>query len=101
MVTVSLVISSREFYGVPIEVRDTDLKVRVEPQRVNVTVRGPLSRLSGLKLHGAVYVTADGVPPGTHDLPVKVELPDGVQLVHANPDNVRVRVYRDKRAGSG
>jgi YbbR domain-containing protein len=101
MVTVSLVISSREFFGVPIEVRDTDLKVRVDPQRVNVTVRGPLGRLSGLKLRGAVYVTADGVPPGTHDLPVKVELPDGVQLVRANPDNVKVRLYQDKRAGRG
>ncbi len=100
-VTVIEVIASREFHGVPLEVRDTDFRVSVEPPRINVTVRGPVNQLSSLKLRGAVYVTAEGVPPGSHDLPVKIELPDGVQLVRANPDNVRVRLYRDKRAGSG
>jgi len=101
VVSISEIIAKREFRGLPVEVRDTDYKVRVEPQQIAVTVRGPVNQLSGLDLHGSVYVTAEEVPPGSHDLPVQVELPDGIQLVRASPDNVRVRIYRQKRAGSG
>jgi hypothetical protein len=32
---------------------------------------------------------------------LQIDLPDGIQLVRATPDNVRVRIYRQKRAGSG
>lgn len=101
VVTVSEIVANREFHGLRVEVRDTDHRVRVEPRQVSVTVRGPVNQLSGLDLRGAVYVTAEGVEPGSHDLPVQVSLPDGIQLVRANPDNVRVRIYREKRATSG
>jgi YbbR-like protein len=100
-ITVSEIIANREFHALPVDVRDTDHKVKVEPQRVSVTVRGPLNQLSNLDLRSSVYVTADGVPPGEHDLPVQVTLPSGIQLVRASPDNVRVRIYRAKRATNG
>ncbi len=100
-VSISEIISDREFRGLPVEVRDTDYKVKVEPQRVAVLVRGPVNQLSGLDLHGSVFVTAEDAEPGLHDLPVQIELPDGIQLVRASPDNVRVRIYRQRRAGSG
>jgi hypothetical protein len=101
MVSISEIIADREFRGLSVEVRDTDYKVKVEPQRIAVTLRGPINQLSGLDLDGSVYVTAEEVPPGAHDLPVQIELPDGIQFVRAYPDNVRVRIYRQKRAGSG
>jgi hypothetical protein len=100
-VSISAIIADREFRGLAVEIRDTDYKVKVEPQRVAVTLRGPVNQLSGLDLRGSVFVTAEDVPPGSHDLPVQIELPDGIQLVRAYPDNVRVRIYRQKRAGSG
>jgi hypothetical protein len=46
-------------------------------------------------------VTAEDVQPGLHDLPVQIELPDGVDLVRELPDNVKVRIYRAKRPASG
>jgi YbbR domain-containing protein len=101
VVAIKEIIADREFRGLPIEVRDTDYKVKIAPQQITVTVRGPVNQLSGLDLHGSVYVTAEEVPPGFHDLPVQIELPDGIQFVRAYPDNVRVRIYRQKRAGSG
>ena len=64
-------------------------------------MRGAVNQLSGLDLHGSVFVTAEDVQPGLHDLPVQIELPDGIQLVREVPDNVKVRIYRAKRAGSG
>ncbi|HVA40695.1 MAG TPA: hypothetical protein VNF49_08520, partial [Candidatus Binataceae bacterium] len=100
-VSITEIIAKREFRGLTVEVRDTNYKVKVEPQRIAVTVRGPVNQLSGLDLSGAVYVTAEDSLPGLHDLPVQIDLPDGIQLVRANPDNVRVRIYRAKRAGSG
>ena len=101
MVSIDEIIADREFRDLAVEVRDTDYKVKTEPQDIAVTVRGPVNQLSGLDLHGSVYVTAEDVEPGLHDLPVQIELPDGIQLVRATPDNVRVRIYRQKRAGSG
>jgi hypothetical protein len=100
-VSISEIITNREFRGLPVEVRDTDYKVKVEPRQIAVTVRGPLNQLSGLDLRGSVFVTAEDVQPGLHDLPVQIELPDGIELVREVPDNVRVRIYRAKRAVSG
>ncbi len=100
-VSISAIIADREFRGLEVEIRDTDYKVKVEPQKIAVTVRGPVNQLSGLDLRGSVFATAEDVPPGSHDLPVQIELPDGIQLVRATPDNVKVRIYRQKRAASG
>ncbi|HVB78695.1 MAG TPA: CdaR family protein [Candidatus Binataceae bacterium] len=100
-VSISEIIAKRVFRGLVVEVRDTDYKVKVDPQRIAITVRGPVNQLSGLDLQGSVYVTAEDVTPGLRDLPVQIELPDGIQLVRAIPDNVKVRIYRQKRAGSG
>jgi YbbR domain-containing protein len=100
-VSISEIIANRVFRGLPVEVRDTDYKVKVEPREIVVTVRGAVNQLSGLDLHGSVFVTAEDVQPGLHDLPVQIELPDGIQLVREVPDNVKVRIYRAKRAGSG
>ncbi len=100
-VSIGEIIADREFRGLPIEVRDTDYKVKVEPQRIAITVRGTLNQLSGLDLRGSVFASAEDMEPGAHNLTVQIELPDGIQLVRAIPGNVRVRLYRQKRAGSG
>jgi YbbR domain-containing protein len=100
-VAISEIITNREFRDLAVEVRDTDYKVRIEPKQINVTVRGPLNQLASLDLRGSVFVTAEDVQPGLHDLPVQIELPDGIDLVREVPDNVKVRIYRAKRAGSG
>jgi YbbR domain-containing protein len=101
MVSIDEIVADREYRGLPVEVRDTENKVKVQPSKIAVTVRGPINQLSGLNLHGSVYVTAEDEEPGLRDLPVQIELPDGIQLVRLTPDNVRVRIYRQKRAGSG
>jgi YbbR-like protein len=99
-INVSAIIENREFHKLPVDVRNTAHKVRVNPREVSVTVRGPINQLSNLKLSGAVYVSAEGIPPGEHKLPVQVTLPDGVQLVHASPNKVAVVIYQAHRANS-
>ena len=97
-ISVSEIIENREFHKLSVDVRNTDHKVRIKPKEVSVTVRGPENQLSKLNLRGAVYVSAEGIPPGVHDLPVQVTLPEGVELVHARPNNVTVVIYRARRA---
>lgn len=100
-ISVSQIIEDKEFHRLAVDVRNTDHKVRIKPKEVSVTVRGPENQLSKLKLQGAVYVSAEGIPPGVHDLPVQVTLPEGVELVHARPNNVTVVIYRERRAAAG
>jgi hypothetical protein len=100
-ISISEIIADREFRGLPVEVRDTEYKVKVQPRNIAVTVRGPVNQLAGFDLRGSVFVTAEDEQPGLYDFPVQIELPDGIELVRETPDNVRVRIYRQKRAGSG
>ena len=36
------------------------------------------------------------VPPGSHELPLQVTVPTGMQLVRQSPDKVRLRMYHEK-----
>jgi YbbR domain-containing protein len=95
------VIGNREFHSVPVEVRDSSYKFKLQPQRISVTVRGPEPELAKLDLKGSVYVEADGIAPGSHEVPVQIDLPDGVQLVRQAPQRVRLHMYREKQAANG
>ncbi len=89
-------IADREFRGVDVEVKDPDYKYRVEPKQATLTIRGPKLKLSILDAKGIAYVDAKGVTPGSHQLPLLVTLPDGMQLVRQSPDKVRLRMYRER-----
>ncbi|MGH7984813.1 MAG: CdaR family protein [Candidatus Binataceae bacterium] len=98
--SLSPVITSREFHAVPVEVRNSGYKFKIEPRQVSVTVRGPEPELAKLDLKGSVYVEAEGIPPGSHDVPVQVDLPEGVRLVRQAPQRVRLHMYREKQAAN-
>ncbi len=89
-------ITDREFKGVMVEVKDPDYKFRVEPKKATVTIRGPRLKLSSLDAKGIAFVDAKGIEPGSHELPLQVTLPNGMQLVRQSPDKVRLRVYRER-----
>ncbi len=91
------IIANREFKGVPVEVRDTEFKFHVSPQKATITLRGPASKLDELDLRGLVYVDAKGGDPGAHELPLKVDLPEGMQIVKQYPARVKLRIYKEKR----
>jgi len=96
-VNVAEAIADREFRAVDVEVKDSNFKYRVEPRQATLTIRGPAVKLAGLAPKGLAYVDAKGVAPGSHELPLQVTLPDGMQLVRQSPDKVRLRMYREKR----
>lgn len=96
-INVAEAIADREFRAVDVEVKDSDFKYRVEPAQATLTIRGPAVKLAGLAPKGLAYVDAKGVAPGSHELPLRVALPDGMQLVRQSPDKVRLRMYHEKR----
>jgi YbbR domain-containing protein len=91
-------ISDREFRAVSVEVRDSDYKFNVAPTRATVTVRGPMLKLQELDPNGIAYVDAKELTPGSHEVPLQVDLPDGMQVVRQVPGKVRLRLYRDRRS---
>ena len=95
-VNVAEAITDREFRAVDVEVKDSDFKYRVEPKQATLTIRGPAVKLAGLAPKGLAYVDADGLEPGSHELPLQVTLPLGMQLLRQSPDTVRLRMYHEK-----
>ncbi|HTW89685.1 MAG TPA: CdaR family protein [Candidatus Binataceae bacterium] len=94
-VMLTQVIVDREFKGLKVQVRDTASRSRIDPAVARVTIRGPLLKLAKLDLGDAVFVDASGIEPGAwHIVPLEVSLPDGLQVVRHDPQNVRLRVYR-------
>ncbi len=95
-INVAEAIADREFRAVDVEVRDSNFKYRIEPKQATLTIRGPAVKLAALAPKGLAYVEAKGVAPGSHELPLQVALPDGMQLVRQSPDKVKLRIYREK-----
>ena len=95
-INVAEAIADREFRAVDVEVKDSGFKYRIEPKQATLTIRGPAVKLASLAPKGLAYVEAKGVAPGSHELPLQVALPDGMQLVRQSPDKVRLRMYREK-----
>jgi YbbR domain-containing protein len=93
------VMVSREFKRVDVRVlHGEDVKTSLAPSYADVSVRGPQRVLVNFKLEdGAVYVDANGLSPGTQEVPVRVDLPPPLELVHVQPEMHRLTIT----AGSG
>jgi YbbR domain-containing protein len=94
-VNVTQAITDREFRS-EVEVKDSDFKYRVEPKQATITIRGPAVKLASLAPKGLAFVDANGLAPGSHELPLQVTIPDGMQLMRQSPDKVRLRMYHEK-----
>ena len=96
MVTIPVkqVMVSRPFDAVPITIRNADgLEARVIPPRVDVTLRGPQLILNSYKVEdGQAWVDAAGLGVGRHEVPIQVDLPEGVELTRRRPETVTLQV---------
>ncbi|MGH7814886.1 MAG: CdaR family protein [Candidatus Binataceae bacterium] len=94
-------IAEREFHQVAVQVRNSGYKYRLKPQLASVTIRGPENQLATVNPKGLLYVNADGIKPGSHELPLMVNLPAGMKLVRELPDRIKFRAYHQRiKAGS-
>jgi YbbR domain-containing protein len=100
-IAVSEVVADKEFRAVPVQVFNSGYTFKVQPEQINLTLRGPVLRLAQIDLTNAVAIDADGMAPGNYAVPVQVDLPEGVELVHQSADRVRLRVFRHPRSAPG
>ena len=91
------IIAVKDYHGIPVTVRNTEYQTKLQPPRINVTLRGAKRELGKLELNGAVFVDGDGMKPGSYDSPVQVQLAQGVELLHLWPDKVKITIRRNPR----
>ncbi len=93
-------IVSRVFEQVKVIARGFPLRHKVTPPRVKLTVKGPSNVLREMNLgEEAVFVTNDGPLRREVQLPVKVDLPPGLQLVSIQPKRVTVSLLEQTEKG--
>lgn len=81
---------TREFRSVRLHVLDAD-NAKASKATVDITVSAPQRLLHNFKLSGQVAtVDAAGLGPGTHQLPVQVNLPPGFDVTAVEPPTVEV-----------
>ncbi|SDB40016.1 YbbR-like protein [Desulfonatronum thiosulfatophilum] len=71
------------------------MTVTVDPARIRLQLRAPLSMVREEKLVDAVWVTTSPLgelASGEHEVSYRVELPPGVVLLQGEPENVRVQI---------
>jgi YbbR domain-containing protein len=89
----------QDFKRVPVALINGEA-TRIVPAEVTLRVKGPELALSTWEpAHGAVFVDAAGLGPGTHELPVQVDLPAPLVVTARKPDSVRVTVSAPKGEG--
>jgi YbbR domain-containing protein len=92
----------RVLKSVPVVVRNSSYHTDLDPNEVQITVRGPRSTIDSLELsHGAVYIDVAGREPGSYELTPDVDLPAEVELVKQEPAKVRLKISKEKRRGNG
>jgi YbbR domain-containing protein len=92
-------VGSQTFEGVPVALRNGRAS-RIIPPAVTLTVTGPERDLKQLERpDGAVFVDAGGLAPGTHELPVQVDLPAPLEVSKREPERVRVVVPAPEEQG--
>jgi YbbR domain-containing protein len=94
---IAQVIATKDFHGVPVTVRNTAYQSKLEPPRVNLILRGAKIGLSKLDVSSAAYIDGDGMEPGTYNMPVQVQLPQGMELLRIWPDKIRVTIRQVAR----
>jgi YbbR domain-containing protein len=95
-VSIGPILVEKQFRLVQVVIRNSTYRSRIAPTRVTLTLHGPVLTLAKLDPKGIAYVDADSVPPGIYDLPIQVNMPDGVELLKETPEKVRLFVYHQK-----
>jgi hypothetical protein len=87
---------------VPVIVRNSEHRTEIKPASVKITLRGPHSVIESLELgHGAVYIDAADLAPGSYQLAPSVDLPVEVELVKWEPRAVKLTILEEKRRQDG
>lgn len=86
---------SRLFVNIPINIiAPSRFKVKVEPQTVQIVVRGPKSWIQKLQINEIkVQINLSKFPIGEYKEPAEIILPKGIFLVRCEPQLFNIKIY--------
>ncbi|MBM4286714.1 MAG: hypothetical protein FJ135_00945 [Deltaproteobacteria bacterium] len=88
-------LQTKTFTNIAVEANGAAGPVRLQPPRITVTVRGPVTNLEHLRAEDLnSRVNVKNLKSGRHQVPVNVELPEGFELVKVSPEILTVRVLK-------
>lgn len=87
--------SHRSFRAIPIELRGKVRKLNIEmrPNKVNVNIRGPEEIIRNINPPDIqAYINISKYKLGWQEIPIKLKLPDGVDVTDVSPDRIFVYI---------
>jgi YbbR domain-containing protein len=93
-VTFEEVMVSREYRHVEVRVLGAEgNQAQLTPAFVDLTVRGPQRLLHNYKIDdGSPYVDATSLPPGTHKVSTRIDLPPALELMRRQPEVLQLQL---------
>jgi hypothetical protein len=93
--------STQEFGDIPVHILSAsgeNRHMQLQPDRIKITVKGQKQRIEQMQTVDIfAYVNCAGLEESTgYDLPVVVNLPSGLQLVHTDPTTIHVNIQTKK-----
>lgn len=89
----------RTLKGIRVRVIGSEREVRLSPHSVEVRLKGPQEVMKGLdRMDVKAVVDLKGLAEGTHQVPVRIQAPEGIRVLEAIPPVIRVTV-RPPRSG--
>ena len=84
----------RTYPGVPVTVRNGPAAVQITPPEVEITLKGPVSGFKNNSddLDFQVYIDLKDLPAGVYVRPAVIDVPVGLVLVSAKPENFTVKI---------
>lgn len=69
--------------------------LRLDPAKVSITVRGPVTNLEMLRLEELIpRINLKNLKAGLYEAKVAVDLPDGLELVNVSPEKLTVHISK-------
>jgi len=90
--------TERTFGNIAIKGHNCDYEYHIRPEKVCLTVNGSLQAFTEPLIDAfVVYLDLEGLLPGIHVKPVVIQLPEGMQLVRADPQVFTVEIVNRKK----
>jgi len=84
----------RTISDVPVRILENDRakSSNIEPARISIRAMLPVSSKGKQSALFEATVSLEGLPPGTHKLPVRITAPEQIKVIEAVPSTVTVRI---------
>jgi hypothetical protein len=100
MVSIQEKIVTHTYASVPVTTRNGLTTVQISPPEMQITLKGPVNRFKDNSVDAdfQVYIDLKDLPAGVYVRPAVINVPVGLMLVDAKPENFTVKIKSNKQA---